>query len=155
MAGLALGSAVARRVPTRPRTTVLTRLIVVQAALALLAVALMLMESLFADGSSLGRFIEPVLLLFMLLAGAAGGFQFTTANDLYLTMALDQPPLGTPYTADLLGAALGAVTASALLVPVFGLPFTLALTAGINLIMVVMLSLFGLSSRATGGNPNE
>lgn len=151
MVGLALGAATARRGLARPRNAAIARLIAVLAAQALLAVALLQMVHFFAGGTFPEGFIEPVLLLFMLLAGAAGGFQFTTANDLFLAMAPDHHPIGTPYAADLLGAALGAVTASGLLVPVFGLPFTLVLTAGINMVMAVMFFLFGFSSRAVRG----
>ena len=81
----------------------------------------------------------PLLAFF---AGFVGGLQFPLANALWL----EETPgaaraAGYTYGIDLLGSCLGAVLASALLVPVLGIPQTCITAALLNVGSLLLLLL--------------
>jgi len=76
------------------------------------------------------------------IAGAIGGIQFPLANKIYLG---NSPAVGKvaglSYGLDLLGACIGSMFASAILVPVLGLFQTCFFVAIINVVVLLILSL--------------
>lgn len=78
--------------------------------------------------------------LFSLLAGYVGGFHFPLAGHLFVD-ASNHPGLasGMLNGTDLAGSALGALLCGFLLLPVYGIPATLILTAWLNLFAVALV----------------
>ncbi|HVO80893.1 MAG TPA: fused MFS/spermidine synthase [Terriglobales bacterium] len=72
----------------------------------------------------------PVLAL---LSGLLGGYQFPFASEVFFAGS-NAAGLGTLYAVDLLGACLGALAVSALLLPVFGFLRSAILIAAVNLV---------------------
>jgi predicted membrane-bound spermidine synthase len=72
----------------------------------------------------------PVLAL---LSGLLGGYQFPLASGVYFAGSRPAASLGTLYAVDLVGACLGALAVSALLLPVFGFLRSGVLIAAVNL----------------------
>jgi spermidine synthase len=74
----------------------------------------------------------PVLAL---LSGLLGGYQFPLASEVFFGGSKPNPAgLGTLYALDLVGACLGALAVSALLLPVFGFLRSALLIAAVNLV---------------------
>lgn len=79
---------------------------------------------------------QGVVLLTTLLVAAMTGAQFSLAASADAgEKSATAPRL---YAADLIGAAGGALLASALLIPVFGVPATCFFTAGLNVVAVAL-----------------
>ena len=143
MAGLAVGAHWAnRRAPGWGRR----HLAMLAGAIALLAALLPLLLSGLgrlgnAAGAALGAQAGIPLLTFLL--AALVGMQFPLASRLE-----GQDPAATAarlYTADFLGACLGAFLASTLLLPLLGVSATCLLTAGLNLVAGAAAWLAGTS----------
>ena len=78
----------------------------------------------------------------LLIFGVLSGSLFITANRLFIKNRKD---LGTGYGLDLLGSFVGALAASAFLIPLAGLPLTAALLLGLNVLaMFFLLSFRGI-----------
>jgi spermidine synthase len=79
----------------------------------------------------------PVLAFF---AGFVGGLQFPLANALWIA---ETPGVaraaGYTYGVDLLGACAGALVTTALLIPVFGIPYACITASVLNLGSFLML----------------
>ena len=74
----------------------------------------------------------PVLAL---ASGLLGGYQFPLASEVFFAGSKSAPvSLGTLYALDLVGACLGALAVSALLLPVFGFLRSAVLIAAVNLV---------------------
>jgi spermidine synthase len=74
----------------------------------------------------------PVLAL---LSGLLGGYQFPLASEIFFAGSKSaSASLGTLYAVDLVGACLGALAVSALLLPVFGFLRSAVLIAAVNLV---------------------
>jgi spermidine synthase len=127
MAGLWLGSTWSQK--WKRHSQVQVRL--VQAGLCLLAGSLILAFRLGPP--------QAVLFGLLLVFGILSGSLFVTANILFIKNRKD---LGTGYGLDLLGSFLGALAASAFLLPLAGLPLTAALLLGLNLIALFFLLSF-------------
>jgi spermidine synthase len=84
------------------------------------------------------RFQPPQAVLFgsLLVFGVLSGNLFVTANILFITSRKD---LGTGYGLDLLGSFLGALAASAFLIPLAGLPITASLVLALNVLTLGFL----------------
>ena len=83
----------------------------------------------------------PAIALF---AGALGGYEFGLATDIFFSGA--QAPranLGLLYGVDLIGACLGALVASAFLVPLFGFLKAATFIAVVNLAPAVLAARVG------------
>ena len=77
-----------------------------------------------------------------IIAGFIGGFQFPLANKIYLSRSNQVAKVaGLSYCVDLLGACLGAVLASAILLPILGIPYTCLAVALLNAAVLVHLLL--------------
>ncbi len=134
MGGLSLGGLLITR-----RLTEITRdksaLLKLELALVLFwALLPVLLSALYADVSrALAPLSAPAVLL--LLNGVAGflvGAQFPLANKIWLKGRESQGG-GVLYASDLVGAFLGAILVSVLLIPVLGIPATCLLAALIKL----------------------
>ena len=142
MAGLAVGAWAARRLEAgRPAGP--GRLAAVQAAMAGLALLGWVALAGFESGRPGAHGIKAFTFLFLLASGTLGGLQFILANGLYLRLRGVEADraLGAGYGVDLLGSAFGAVLVSAVLIPISGIPMTLAIIAGLNVLAVALLAL--------------
>lgn len=106
MAGLFIGSTLARRLPSFSR---LKQLLAVQAGFIVLLAAPLLFQ---ASASSLFYFV------FLLVLGCLGGMLFVIGNYLYL---LHKKRYGLGYAFDLFGSFSGALLAATLFIPHLGL----------------------------------
>jgi spermidine synthase len=79
--------------------------------------------------------------LMAFLAGFVGGLQFPLANALMLaSMPSTARVAGYTYGIDLLGSCLGAILTTALLIPVFGIPYACAIASLLNLGSFLLVS---------------
>jgi spermidine synthase len=85
--------------------------------------------------------IMTVLLLLITGSGLLGGVEFALANHLFLKRRT-RLKAGTGYAVDLFGASLSSLLASAILVPILGIPVTLVAVLLVNLICLAYLVLF-------------
>ena len=75
-----------------------------------------------------------------IIAGFIGGFQFPLANKIYLGSEREIGRVaGLTYGMDLLGSCLGALLASAFLIPILGIPQTCVAVAFLNIGSLVLL----------------
>jgi predicted membrane-bound spermidine synthase len=80
-----------------------------------------------------------------LLAGVLGGYEFALATDIYFAgRNTPRKSFGILYGVDLLGASLGALTVSALLLPLFGFLKTSALIAALSVVPALLALSAGL-----------
>jgi spermidine synthase len=124
MAGLVLGSFLARRRKQPGRFD----LPVTQGALVL--------ALLITLGGLSGAGGEPVPFALLFVFGALGGYLFVCANGLLLR---ERPHQGLGYGVDLLASFVGVVLASALLIPLFGIPAIILRLAILNAICFAYL----------------
>ena len=144
MVGMSIGSyLLTRRAAYGMRTLALLLLLP-------LAVALVLLAFLVETTGAIRRPIpaEFLFYLFSLVLGFCGGALFVPANRLYLATrhSAGTLPVGTGYAMDLAGSALGALAVSSILIPIWGIPFTILLVAECNL--AALLLVVGPSWRA-------
>lgn len=142
MVGMALGSWWRLRRSRSSRTALLERKMAMLAGLQLVgAFSPIVLYVLFVLLSGLrnpmgltmvSQVLFPVLAL---LSGLLGGYQFPLASEVFFAGAKSAPAgLGTLYAMDLVGACLGALAVSALLLPVFGFLRSAVLIAAVNLV---------------------
>ncbi len=86
---------------------------------------------------------EFFFFLFLLLLGYLGGDMFIVSNHLYLK---EKKNFGLGYGLDLLGSFFGALVASSLLIPLFGLPLLVKYIFLLNSFCLVFL-LWGFKAR--------
>ena len=95
---------------------------------------------LILSGLSASRFgeglAEAVIALFTCCLAALAGAQFPVANAF---LNRDRNPAARLYTADLVGASLGALLASTLLLPVVGVTGVCLIAGALNLLAALML----------------
>ncbi len=137
MLGLFTGAFCVSRKRTKPNFITLVRLQFLQVALLMLFLALI--------SFILKYYFNPVLLGLILgtlifSSGSIGGALFTAANQIYVENK-GIKRVGTGYSADLLGSALSSILASAILIPLIGIPLTLWLFLLLNLILLGFLTL--------------
>lgn len=149
MAGAALGAAFARRRERNPdgdgrrEWWWLAALQLALAAAPLLLFALLVQLGRVASvggGRASSDLLFPALAL---AAGALGGAQFLLASRIYFGSAESAAPHATPspgalYALDLVGACVGALALSILLIPIYGFLRTAVLMAAVNLFPAAM-----------------
>jgi predicted membrane-bound spermidine synthase len=74
----------------------------------------------------------------MPILGGITGLQFSLVVKLQKQIKVSVA--SSAYAIDLIGAAGGAILASALMIPVLGIPITILLLVGLNLLVVLLLS---------------
>jgi spermidine synthase len=129
MAGLACGAMIANSAAPTAKHLALLALAIAAYAI-LLAFLLPLFNGLGGTAASL-LFIKAAIALLALILAALVGMQFPLANRL----EFDGTVAGASrlYTADFIGAFLGALLASTLLIPLIGVTGVCLLTAALNL----------------------
>ncbi len=137
MAGIALGSWVAKRRDAPSGW----RLMGVQLLLTLAAPVLMIAITLISSASSRAATWIAVQLVFpalAALAGMLGGYQFVIAAGIFMHDRRRRSGLGLLYAIDLIGGCAGALALSTFLIPVFGFWPTAWLAAAINAAAVLL-----------------
>jgi len=146
MVGMSLGAFFfTRRTGNSVRTLILTHILPAVGAAVFLA-----FFGTAAVGISPGV-VEIAFYLFSLVFGFSGGALFVIANELYMERFRDRisVPVGTGYGVDLTGSALGALAVSSILIPVWGIAFTVQLIIVSNLSAVLVVALFGRRTPTT------
>jgi spermidine synthase len=137
MLGLFLGAAIIQRRGLRREISfrILTGVQLLQVAF--LLVLLILIRLL--TGTSVPETATAAILLLMVLAsGLLGGMLFAVANHLFVSRRSTRKA-GTGYAVDLFGSALGSLLASAILIPLLGIPTLLGAMVLANLICLFSL----------------
>jgi len=104
----------------------------------ILPLSLLFLISYFSKSQTKGFLIESSLLILITLSGILEGLEFTSANHLYIK-EMGEKNLGTGYSIDLLGSALGSILVSVILVPLLGIPLSLLLAAFLNFVCFIFL----------------
>lgn len=144
MLGLTIGAAVIQRLASTRRIGF--KWLVIAQSLQIIFVFLLLVIVWLFSGSSLSDSeIMISLLLFITISGLLGGMLFTLANHIFLGNRTTLKA-GTGYSVDLFGSSLGAIIASAILIPLLGISTTLVLILLVNLLCLGFLSV-ALSTR--------
>jgi spermidine synthase len=124
-------------------------LLLIQAVVCLYPMLLLGALVVFSRGGSMGEGATAIALqaqvafsMLAFIAGAVGGLQFPLANALRLAEVPGAArAAGYTYAVDLLGSCLGALVATALLIPVFGIPFACLVASVLNVGSFLLLLL--------------
>ena len=138
MAGLALGAFVGARLPQRPAT-----LAALMALMIVVCASLPALSSRAAQTLSLGA-LHVMFLGLVVVAGFLDGATFPALVTVFEDAGARSPG-GWIYAADLAGAAAGAVSTGAFLVPVLGMEVTLRLVAAV--LVAALIALRGVRVR--------
>jgi spermidine synthase len=130
MLGLALGAFLMQKRASQKRIN-FKNLILIQFFQVALVSLLLLLILYFSKASPPELLVECFLLLVITLSGIIGGMEFTLANHLFLE-SKSPTKAGTGYSVDLFGSSLSSILASAILIPLLGIPVTLSLLLVIN-----------------------
>jgi spermidine synthase len=135
MVGLMVGTAVARRTADQIRRP-WRGLVVIQllyATLSLLIIAVLYFFSYYEPAGLVGG-LDLFFSFLNMLCGILCGFHFVTASRALLQSGYSpESSGGLVYGTNLLGASIGALTASVVIIPVFGLVATVLLVCAANL----------------------
>ena len=138
MAGLALGSIIMNNIMERVKNR-LSLLIKFEGAVLLYSICLpflLISFHLYLWKSWVFSSVQVLLLLLSLISGVLVGVEFPLANKIYLKGKNEVGSVASRlYTADLIGACLGALIVSVVMVPVLGI-----LPTGIFIIMINLTS---------------
>ena len=138
MLGLTIGAYIIQRLASTRRIGF--KWLVITQLLQIIFVFLLLVIVWLFSGSSLSDSgIMISLLMFITISGLLGGMLFTLANHIFLENRTTIKA-GTGYSVDLFGSGLSSILASAILIPLLGIPTTLILVLLLNLICFGFLS---------------
>jgi spermidine synthase len=137
MLGLALGAFLIQRRASQKRIN-FRNLILIQLFQVVLVSFLLFLVVGFSGILSSEFLVEFFLLLAITLSGMIGGTEFTLANHLFLQKRTTKKA-GTGYSIDLFGSSLSSILASAILIPLLGIPTTLTMILVVNLICLFFL----------------
>ena len=150
MIGLVFGSWYVNRIMDRLRDDLLTY-IKTQIAICIYPLILPpIFLGLASFGSKIPSYfgVETLFAFLPIVAGFIGGFQFPLASKICLGGGQEVGrTAGLLYGIDLLGSCLGALLASAILVPILGMISTLVLVAALNFAALILLLLPYLRQR--------
>ncbi|MCK4384825.1 MAG: hypothetical protein KAW52_01050, partial [candidate division Zixibacteria bacterium] len=130
MLGLALGAFFIQKRASQKRIN-FKSLILIQLFQVILVSFLLFMVLYFSQTSPPEFLVEGILLLVITFSGIIGGMEFTLANHLFLEKKTTKRA-GTGYSIDLFGSSLSSILASAILIPLLGIPTTLIIILVIN-----------------------
>ena len=139
MLGLTGGALVGQRAASRGKVD-FKKLVFVQLLQVTFTLVLLITFLLFPLRTFSNLGIAILLLLWITWSGLLGGVIFTLANHIYLEKR-SPSQAGTGYSVDLFGSSLSSILASAILLPLLGIPVVLLLILLINLICLGFLSL--------------
>ena len=135
MVGMAVGSWLGLRVLPHVRAVaVLKRLLAIHAGFVLIA-ALLIPILRFSAGEA----GHVVFWLSAILSGGLGGFAFPLLSRLFFENNADHENAGTLYAWDLIGALVGSLLSSLVLIPIYGLLFSGFFLALLNLFILLYL----------------
>jgi spermidine synthase len=137
MLGLVFGAFIIQKMSGQRKIS-FKGLVLVQFLQVIFILSLLVMIWLFAETSPSDVGIMIFLLLLITISGLLGGMEFTLANHLFLEKRTTLKA-GTGYSVDLLGASLSSILASAILIPLLGIPTTLFMILLINLVCLGFL----------------
>ena len=137
MLGLVFGALLIQRIASRKRIS-FKGLVLVQFLQVIFIFSLLVMIWAFSESSPSDVGVMIFLLLLITVSGLLGGMEFALANHLFLEKRTTLKA-GTGYSVDLLGASLSSILASAILIPLLGIPTTLIMVLLINLICLGFL----------------
>ncbi len=137
MLGLVFGALATQKLAKR-RGISFKGLVLVQLFQVIFISSLVVIIWAFSETSFSDIGIMIFLLLLTTVSGLLGGVVFTLANHLFLKRRTTLKA-GTGYSVDLLGASLSSILASAILIPLLGIPTTLIMVLLINLICLGFL----------------
>ncbi len=143
MLGLAFGALGVQRVAEK-RKIHFRGLVMVQLLQVIFVLCVLATVWTFSKASPLGAGVMVLLFSIITVSGILGGVEFALANHLFLQMRATKKA-GTGYSFDLFGASLSSLLASAVLVPLLGIPATLAMILLVNLVCFFFLA-FSLKS---------
>jgi len=132
MLGLAFGAFLIQKRAGQKRIN-FRNLILIQLFQVILVSFLLFLVFYFSRISPPEFLVECLLLLVITLSGIIGGLEFTLANHLFLEKKTTKRA-GTGYSIDLFGSSLSSILASAILIPLLGMPTTLIMILVINFI---------------------
>ncbi len=144
MLGLFLGAIIVQRTAQRREIGfgILARVQLLQVVFLLILFILITVLA----GTSISRAATVTILFMMIfLSGLLGGMLFALGNHLFVSRRSTRKA-GTGYAVDLFGSAVGALLASAILIPLLGIPTLLGVMVLANLICLFSL----LVAPATG-----
>jgi spermidine synthase len=137
MLGLALGAFLIQKRASQKRIN-FKSLILIQLFQVILVSFLLFSVLYFSRISPPEFLVEGFLLLVITLSGIIGGMEFTFANHLFLERRTTKRS-GTGYSIDLFGSSLSSILASAILIPLLGIPTTLIMILVINFLCFFFL----------------
>jgi spermidine synthase len=137
MLGLAFGAFLIQK-RTSQRRINFKNLILIQLFQVILVSFLLFLVFYFYKISPPQFLVECLLLLVITLSGIIGGMEFTLANHLFLEKKSTKRA-GTGYSVDLFGSSLSSILASAILIPLLGIPTTLIMILVTNFLCFFFL----------------
>lgn len=140
MLGLTLGAFLIQKRAIQKKID-FKNLILIQLFQVILVSFLLFLILYFSKASTSDFLIESSLLMVITLSGIIGGMEFTSANHLFLERKTIQKP-GTGYSIDLFGSSISSILASAILIPLLGIPNTLIMILVVNLLCFSFLFLY-------------
>jgi spermidine synthase len=137
MLGLFLGAGVIQKIALR-RGVSFRGLAAIQLFQVVFILLLLAAISTLAKASISDPVMQSVLFLLIAVSGLLGGMLFASANHLFLGSRTTLKA-GTGYSVDLFGAGLGSLLASAILIPLLGIPATLVMLLLVNIVCLCAL----------------
>jgi len=137
MLGLAFGAFLIQKKTSQKRIN-FKNLILIQFFQVILVSFLLFLVLYFHKISPPEFLVECLLLLVITLSGIIGGMEFTLANHLFLEKKSTKRA-GTGYSVDLFGSSLSSILASAILIPLLGIPTTLIMILVTNFLCLSFL----------------
>ncbi len=137
MSGMGLGSWRALHFRKQAETAgLIKRLVVVHLFFVAVPFVIPLLFGIESD-----QFLLAVFPLLAAISGAIGGYQFPLASRIYFeTQGKDKSNIGILYSIDLVGAFVGALIISVMIIPLFGMIITALLVSLVNLIVLFSLN---------------
>jgi len=139
MLGLTLGALVIQRM-AQVRKISSKKLVLVQLLQVLFILSLLIVIQSFSKSAPSSTGVMIFLFILVTASGVLGGLEFALANHLYLSQRTVRKA-GTGYSFDLFGASLSSILASAILIPLLGIPLSLTMVLLVNLVCFCFLLL--------------
>jgi spermidine synthase len=139
MLGLTLGAFVIQSMAQAGKIR-FKKLVWIQLLQVLFILSLLIVIQSFSKSTPSSTGVMIFLLMLVTASGVLGGLEFALANHIYLNQ-MTVRKAGTGYSFDLFGASLSSILASAILIPLLGIPVTLTMVLLVNLVCFCFLLL--------------
>jgi spermidine synthase len=139
MLGLTLGAFVIQEIAGAGKIS-FKKLVWFQLLQVLFILSLLIVIQSFSKSTPSSTAVKLFLFILVTISGVLGGLEFALANHVYLNQKTVRKA-GTGYSFDLFGASLSSILASAVLIPLLGIPFTLIMILLVNLVCFCFLLL--------------